>query len=213
MRARVLLGTLMAAAAVASFAFAAPAVAPDFSPEDFTKAILNGPMPCPEGQTAASCEANPKTRRWAINRDEDAADRPGVITAAAKPQAGKARSKVAAKPAKRMVSSKDILVTFALGSADITDKGKANLQAIANALKGSLASLDFEVAGYTDIVGTPERNQLLSEQRAEAVKTFLIAQGVSAERLKAKGYGLQHLADPVDPKGEINRRVELHRLT
>src|SRR3954447_6184552 len=39
-------------------------VKPDYSADEFVKAILKGPQPCPKGMTQEACEANPKTRRF-----------------------------------------------------------------------------------------------------------------------------------------------------
>ncbi len=69
----------------------------------------------------------------------------------------------------------------------------------------------FEVAGHTDSTGPEAYNQGLSERRAAAVKNWLIANGVPASRLAAKGYG------ELDPKYDngtkegrkLNRRVEI----
>ena len=71
----------------------------------------------------------------------------------------------------------------------------------------------IEVGGYTDTRGSPRYNLRLSESRATAVRNYLVSQGVSAERLVAKGYGeLNPRADNNTAAGrELNRRVELKR--
>jgi peptidoglycan-binding protein ArfA len=70
------------------------------------------------------------------------------------------------------------------------------------------------VAGYTDDTGSDAANERLSEERADAVRAFLISAGVPADRLTARGYGA---ADPVasntTPAGRaLNRRVVLRRI-
>jgi hypothetical protein len=67
------------------------------------------------------------------------------------------------------------------------------------------------VEGYTDSVGTDDYNQGLSERRADSVKSYLVRQGVGAQRLSALGKGKQ---DPIagnDSAGgrQQNRRVEV----
>jgi OOP family OmpA-OmpF porin len=73
------------------------------------------------------------------------------------------------------------------------------------------------ITGYTDAIGTEAYNQRLSERRARAVRQYLIAQGIAAERLEAVGRGE---SDPVapntlpdgrdNPEGRaMNRRAEL----
>ncbi|MFA5083216.1 MAG: OmpA family protein [Hydrogenophilaceae bacterium] len=68
-----------------------------------------------------------------------------------------------------------------------------------------------EVAGHTDNRGSDEYNMILSQQRAETVRDYLIAQGVSGDRLTARGYGEeQPIADNITDEGRLsNRRVEL----
>jgi len=72
-------------------------------------------------------------------------------------------------------------------------------------------SLKLQVEGYTDSVGGDDYNQKLSENRAGAVKDFLVGQGVTMDNISAAGYGK---ADPVADNGTApgraqNRRVQL----
>ena len=71
-----------------------------------------------------------------------------------------------------------------------------------------------EVAGYTDSRGSGVHNLDLSSRRAKAVMDYFIAHGISADRLRAKGYGD---ADPIAnnylEEGRMkNRRVDLRPL-
>jgi len=68
-----------------------------------------------------------------------------------------------------------------------------------------------EVAGHTCNIGTDEYNMGLSQRRADAVRNYLISQGIPADRLTAKGYGeSQPTADNSTREGRVqNRRVEL----
>ena len=69
-----------------------------------------------------------------------------------------------------------------------------------------------EVQGHTDNVGKYDYNVDLSERRAQAVRTYLINQGVPAERLTAHGYGPDKpIADNKTKAGRAkNRRVEFN---
>jgi outer membrane protein OmpA-like peptidoglycan-associated protein len=70
---------------------------------------------------------------------------------------------------------------------------------------------DFVIAGHTDSVGTDRSNQLLSERRANAVRDYLIANGINPDRLTTVGYGE---SKPVDTNKtaagrQNNRRTEV----
>jgi OOP family OmpA-OmpF porin len=71
----------------------------------------------------------------------------------------------------------------------------------------------IEVRGHTDATGSAESNRVLSEKRALAVRDYLIAQGVSADRITARGFGEDFPIAPNDTReGRAkNRRVEIHR--
>ena len=175
-----------------------------YSSDEFVRAILSGPQPCPKGASQQACEANPKTRRFSLSTptETSAAKRPAHVISPTRPT----------KVTSPKVTAQDVLVTFAVGSAEITAQGQANLSSVATGLnKPALAELAFEVAGFTDVTGRPEANLALSQQRAQAVKAYLVSQKVAAARLNTAGYGSEHLADPSDPASEANRRVELHR--
>jgi outer membrane protein OmpA-like peptidoglycan-associated protein len=194
------LATVALAFALCGAASAGAAEPPaQYSSDEFVRAILSGPLPCPKGVSQQTCEANPKTRRFSLGTptETSAAKRPVHVIAPARPP---------------KVTSQDVLVTFAVGSAEITPQGQANLRSVAIGLnQPALAEVAFEVAGFTDVTGRPETNLVLSQQRAQAVKTYLVSQKVAAARLNTAGYGSEHLADPSDPASEANRRVELHR--
>jgi outer membrane protein OmpA-like peptidoglycan-associated protein len=70
--------------------------------------------------------------------------------------------------------------------------------------------LKFEIGGHTDNDGDDAYNLKLSQQRADAVKTQLVAQGIDATRFTTKGYGsTKPMADNATPEGKANnRRVE-----
>jgi OmpA-OmpF porin, OOP family len=72
-------------------------------------------------------------------------------------------------------------------------------------------TINIEVAGHTDNIGTVPYNQNLSERRANAVKKFLTSKGIDASRITTVGYGeTKPLVSNDDEKDgrEINRRVE-----
>ena len=71
--------------------------------------------------------------------------------------------------------------------------------------------LKVQVEGYTDSIGSDEYNLKLSEQRADGVRDYLVAQSVADESVTAKGYGKNDpVADNSSDSGRAqNRRVEL----
>ena len=72
----------------------------------------------------------------------------------------------------------------------------------------------IEIAGHTDNVGNAPDNQKLSEQRAEAIRQYLIKKGISASRIIARGYGsTDPVADNSTYEGrQKNRRTEVRIL-
>jgi outer membrane protein OmpA-like peptidoglycan-associated protein len=71
--------------------------------------------------------------------------------------------------------------------------------------------LKLEVEGHTDSTGSDDLNQVLSEHRAQAVRDFLVQQGVSSATITAMGFGK---SDPVASNDttagrQLNRRVEM----
>ncbi|HUO78588.1 MAG TPA: OmpA family protein [Steroidobacteraceae bacterium] len=81
------------------------------------------------------------------------------------------------------------------------------------ALFNSMPALSAEIGGHTDNVGKPDYNLQLSADRADAVKSWLVAHGVSASRLSTHGYGaaLPVVANDSDAHRARNRRVELKK--
>jgi outer membrane protein OmpA-like peptidoglycan-associated protein len=68
-----------------------------------------------------------------------------------------------------------------------------------------------QIDGFTDSVGTDSYNQVLSQQRADAVKSSLITRGINPSRIGSQGYGKGFpVADNADSGGrQLNRRVEV----
>ncbi|MET0230698.1 MAG: OmpA family protein, partial [Rhodanobacteraceae bacterium] len=100
-------------------------------------------------------------------------------------------------------------VTFRTASSRIDAKGRALLDAIAACLKDG----KYEVAGYTDNVGSDADNLRLSQSRAEAVRAYMILKGAAADRLVAVGYGAERpIGDNATTEGRAsNRRIEFVR--
>ena len=81
------------------------------------------------------------------------------------------------------------VVSFEPGKAVLTATSSPILDAIAATLQGNPSILLVEVQSHTDERGDAARNLRLSDARAQAVVTYLVAKGVDPARLVAQGYG------------------------
>ncbi len=104
-------------------------------------------------------------------------------------------------------------VNFETAKATLLPESKAILDKVAASLV-NYPELKVEVAGHTDSRGAGDMNLKLSQARAEAVRDYLISQGVASSQLTAKGYGEDKpVADNATDDGRAkNRRVELVRM-
>lgn len=103
-------------------------------------------------------------------------------------------------------------VHFDTGKASIRAESSAVLDQAAKMLL-QLPSVQVEVGGHTDNVGSPAANLALSQQRAQSVRAALVERGVPQARITAKGYGdTVPVADNRSEQGRAaNRRVEIRR--
>ena len=106
-----------------------------------------------------------------------------------------------------------LYINFDTGKASIKSESQTIVNQIATMLKAN-PGLRITVEGHTDNVGDPKSNQTLSEQRASAVVSAIVQQGIDAKRLTAVGYGSSKpVADNRTEEGRAkNRRVELVKL-
>ncbi len=104
-------------------------------------------------------------------------------------------------------------VNFEFGSAVLTAAALRVLDRVAASLIAS-PDLRVRVSGHTDSTGPRAFNVRLSQERAEAGRRYLIAQGVAPDRLVAVGYGPDRpVADNSTAANRaMNRRVELERI-
>jgi outer membrane protein OmpA-like peptidoglycan-associated protein len=107
-----------------------------------------------------------------------------------------------------IVSMSDVL--FDTGRFSLKPGAREKLAKVAGILI-AYPGLNIEVGGYTDNVGGDEMNQKLSENRAGAVRDYLVEQGVTTNSVSAKGFGnTLPVASNDTPSGrQENRRVEL----
>jgi outer membrane protein OmpA-like peptidoglycan-associated protein len=107
-----------------------------------------------------------------------------------------------------IVSMSDVL--FDTGQFSLKPGAREKLAKVAGILI-AYPTLDIEVGGYTDNVGGDEMNQKLSENRAAAVRNYLVEQGVATASVSVKGFGnASPVASNDNSAGrQENRRVEL----
>ena len=99
-------------------------------------------------------------------------------------------------------------ILFESGKASFQKQTFAVLQSITSILK-EYPTAKFSIEGHTDDSGSVAFNQTLSENRASAVKNYLIENGISADRLTSAGYGKSRPIDKTKAGKANNRRVEV----
>ncbi|MDB5986561.1 MAG: hypothetical protein JWR16_1614 [Nevskia sp.] len=100
-------------------------------------------------------------------------------------------------------------VNFELNSAILTGQATHVLDGVAQALNAQ-QNIKVEIAGHTDNSGSPKYNLVLSQQRAESVRQYLVGRSVDMARMTPKGFGeTQPLVSNDTENGRAaNRRVE-----
>lgn len=126
------------------------------------------------------------------------------VRVVARPAPAPAPAPVAAK----LSLAADALFDF--NQYEIKPEGQTKLNDLAAKVKGSQVDMVI-VTGHTDAIGSDEYNERLSLARAEAVKAYLVGQGMDVKRVRAIGKGKsQPIADNATKEGRAkNRRVEV----
>ena len=113
--------------------------------------------------------------------------------------------------AEQLVRALNILIiNFPSNSFEVPARRYAALQKAATYIKKLPADLTLEIGGHTDNVGSAASNQTLSQNRANAVKDFLVKNGVNGSILQTRGYGADKpKRDNSSDGGKyMNRRIE-----
>lgn len=106
----------------------------------------------------------------------------------------------------------NIRVLFEFNSSELTAGGQKQLDVLGQYLaEGNSSRIILE--GHTDMAGTERYNRMLSVQRAQSAKQYLVGKfNLSPEIIEIQGYGFDRLADVVDPYNAKNRRVRVRKL-
>lgn len=96
---------------------------------------------------------------------------------------------------------------------ELKPKSRTELNRLIGFMK-QYPDVQVEISGHTDDVGSDDDNQVLSQNRAKSVYTYLVSQGVKATRLRFRGYGEAKPLVPndSDEHRQQNRRIELRIL-
>ena len=103
-------------------------------------------------------------------------------------------------------------IEFEFDKSTILPDSYPILDEVVSLLQANPTIKHMRVEGHTDNQGTPEYNQTLSDERANAVQAYLIKKGVDPKRLSSKGLGLTRprATNDTDEGRQQNRRVEFH---
>jgi Outer membrane protein and related peptidoglycan-associated (lipo)proteins len=178
-----------------------------------------------EAERAAAAKAQADAERARAEAERAKAEAEAAAASARAEAASKAAQSAAEAREKLLGQLNTVLATsesargLIVNMSDVLfDTGKYTLKpgtqislAKVSGILQSYPALKLQVEGYTDSTGTPEFNQKLSENRAGAVRDFLLSQGVAEANIVATGYGPNHpVADNNTVTGRAqNRRVQL----
>lgn len=104
-------------------------------------------------------------------------------------------------------------IFFETNKFDLKQKSEVELDKLFTFLTNN-STLNIEIGGHTDNVGSTEDNQLLSQNRAKSVADYLISKGIDAARLSYKGYGesMPIATNDTEEGRAQNRRTEFKIL-
>ena len=99
---------------------------------------------------------------------------------------------------------------FATGKSSLLPSSRQKLNEVADVLKDQ-PDRGIVVEGHTDSTGTDAKNEVLSQQRADSVKDYLVSRGVPSERVTTRGFGASHpvTSNTTAEERANNRRVEI----
>ena len=173
------------------------------TPDDYVCALVGDcAEETPPGEEGAARPGGPRvtaTRGFALSRQTPA-----------RPAARISDTGAARQPVGRV----DLRLAFASGSAELSARDRARVEAFAEALKRpQLAGSRVRIEGHTDSSGGRAVNLGLSQRRAQAVADFLVGQGIAVERLDVRGYGYDRPLPGRPASAPENRRVEAVRIS
>lgn len=104
-------------------------------------------------------------------------------------------------------------IVFETGKWDIKPESEGTLREVLQSLEAN-PGVRVEISGHTDNVGNDQNNQVLSLNRANSVKQWLVDNGIPTDRMETKGYGETVPAATNDtPEGrQQNRRIEMRKI-
>jgi OOP family OmpA-OmpF porin len=190
-------GMAAPAAAAASGATAAPSALPGYAQSSNGQVVLSGFGTCVRAGHWAPQHAAEPCDRMAVAQVEPP---PAPVAAAPEPKLEPAPAAAAPAPApaplaapepprpviQRITLSSDVLFEF--DKAALRDTGKQKLDEIVSATKDARVE-EVLAIGYADPIGSDQYNEKLSAARAQAVREYLVQNGVSPERIKSEGRG------------------------
>jgi len=102
-------------------------------------------------------------------------------------------------------------IYFDFGLYDIRSDADSMLQEVVNYLQNEDGEYSIKITAHTDYVGTSERNKLLSQNRADAVKSYLAEKEVAADRMEAMVFGEDQpkATNDTEDGRQLNRRATI----
>jgi len=162
-------------------------------------------------QAQAEAEAKQAAEKAKAQAAREDAERARAATAALRAQLLQQLNSVLQttdSPRGLVVNMADVLFDF--GRYDLKPDAKIKLAKLAGIIQAH-PGLNLAIEGHTDNIGSDEANMKLSQQRGDAVRDFLVQQGLGADTVTAVGLGkAEPVADNTTNEGrQKNRRVEI----
>lgn len=159
-----------------------------------------------EGSSASASTAD-RDNDGVADRKDKCPDEPGLVQYNGCPEVPMAEVK--SLEDKLNLIAKRVL--FATSSAAIEPASYRDLDEMTKIMR-KYPNTRFAIEGHTDNTGIADANKKLSQERADAVKTYLVGKGIEATRLNAIGYGQERPlgSNDTDAGRQLNRRVEIH---